>query len=69
MNSKSKAPSIPIDRPISWEDWLAGRKARRKLSESVAPQGSQRPKSSADGRLRKKFAGQRGLPFRKTEEL
>jgi hypothetical protein len=69
MNSKSKAPSIPIDRPISWEDWLAGRKARREISERLVPQGSQRPNSSADRRLRRKFNGKRGLPFTKTEAL
>jgi hypothetical protein len=69
MNSKSKAPSIPIDRPISWADWLAGRKARRETSERLAPQGSQRPRSSADRRLRKRFAGKRGLPFVTTEKL
>lgn len=69
MSSKSKVPSIPIDRPISWEDWLKGRKARREISERMAPAGSQRPRSSADRRLRKKFGGQRGLPFAKTEAL
>jgi len=35
----------------------------------VAPQGSQRPASSSDRGLRRQFNGQRGLPFRKTEEL
>ena len=69
MNSKSEIPTIPIDRPISWEDWLKGRPARRAISERIAPQGSQRPASSSDRRLRRQFNGQRGLPFRKTEEL
>ena len=69
MNSKCPVPTIPIDKPISWEDWQAGRKFRRQVSERLAPQGSQRPRSSSDRRLRKKFNGQRGLPFRKTEEL
>jgi hypothetical protein len=69
MNSKSKAPSIPIDRPISWKDWLAGREARREISGRLAPQGSQRPRSSADRELRKKFNGKRGLPFANAEKL
>lgn len=69
MNSKCPVPTIPLDKPISWEDWLAGRKYRRQLSQRIAPTGSQRARSSADPRLRKLFKGQRGLPFRKTEEL
>jgi hypothetical protein len=48
---------------------LAGRRYRREISQRVAPQGSQRPRSSADRRLRRKFRGQRGLPFRKTDDL
>jgi hypothetical protein len=69
VDSKCPVPTIPIDRPISWADWLAGRKYRRQLCERVAPGGSQRPRSSSDPRLRKLYNGQRGLPFRKTEEL
>jgi hypothetical protein len=69
VSSKCPVPTIPIDRPISWEDWLAGRRYRRELSQRAAPQGSQRLRSSADRRLRRKFAGQRGLPFVKTEDL
>jgi len=69
MNSESKIPSIPIDRPISWEDWLKGRRARREISERLEPNGSQRPVSSSDRRLRAKFGGKRGLPFAKTEDL
>lgn len=69
MNCKCPVPTIPLDKPISWADWLAGRQYRRQLSQRAAPQGSQRPRSSADRRLRKLFKGNRGLPFRKTEEL
>jgi hypothetical protein len=35
----------------------------------VAPEIVRRPTSSSDKRLRKLFQGQRGLPFKKTEEL
>ncbi|MSR64992.1 MAG: hypothetical protein EXS18_04335 [Verrucomicrobiae bacterium] len=69
MNSKSKIPSIPIDKPIAWTDWLKGRKARRELSLRVAPGGTRRKQSSSDRRLRKLFNGERGLPFRPTSEL
>lgn len=69
MSSKLKIPSIPRDRPISWEDWLKGRNFRREISQRFAPQGSQRATSSSDKRLRKLFNGARGLPFRKTSEL
>lgn len=69
MSSKSETPSIPIDRPISWADWLKGRKARREISERLAPAGAQRVRSSSDARLRRKFKGQRGLPARPTSEL
>jgi hypothetical protein len=69
MSSRPKAPSIPLDRPISWEDWLRGRRARRETSKSVAPGIVRRSLSSSDRRLRKLFNGQRGLPFTPTEEL
>jgi hypothetical protein len=63
MNSKQKIPSIPIDRPISWQDWLKGRAARRATGNRVAPAVIRRQKSSSDRRLKKLFAGKRGLPF------
>jgi hypothetical protein len=69
MNSKPKVPSIPIDRPISWEDWLRGRRARRETSKSVVPGVVRRNRSSSDRRLRKLFNGQRGLPFTPTDKL
>ena len=70
MNSNSKVPSIPIDRPISWEDWLKGRRARRELSERATGGVTiRRTSSSKDKRLRKLFNGERGLPFTPTEKL
>lgn len=69
MNSKSKIPSIPIEGSISWEDWLKGRRYRRKLSQLVAPGIIRRKHSSSDRRLKKLFKGKRGLPFTPTEEL
>jgi hypothetical protein len=69
MNSNSEVPSIPIDRPISWEDWLKGRRARRETSQRVAPGIIRRQSSSKDRRLRKLFEGERGLPFTPTEKL
>ncbi len=69
MNSEEPVPIIPKDRPISWEDWLKGRRARRETGNRVAPEILRRPASSSDKRLRKLFQGERGLPFKKTEEL
>ena len=69
MDSKSRVPCIPIDKPISWEDWLAGRKARRETSKLVAPGIIRRKSSSKDKRLRELFNGERGLPFTPTEKL
>ncbi|MDQ6632273.1 MAG: hypothetical protein M3Y82_11050 [Verrucomicrobiota bacterium] len=69
MNLKSKIPSIPIDKPISWEDWLRGRKARRTSAKLVTPEIIRRKSSSSDRRLRKLFNGERGLPFTPTSEL
>lgn len=69
MNSKSKPPSIPIDRPISWEDWLKGRRFRRELGNRVAPEIIRRSSGPDDKRLRQLFNGQRGLPFTPTEKL
>jgi hypothetical protein len=69
MNSKPKAPSIPINGVLSWEDWLKGRRWRRELGERVAPRVIRRRRSSSDRRLRKLFKGRRGLAFIPTEEL
>ena len=69
MNSENLIPVIPKGRPISWEDWLKGRRARRETGNRVAPEIIRRPSSSSDARLRKLFNGERGLPFKKTEEL
>lgn len=69
MNLKSKVPCIPLNKPISWEDWLRGRKARRESSKLVTPEIIRREKSSSDRRLGKLFKGERGLPFTPTSEL
>jgi hypothetical protein len=69
MNLKSKAPSIPIEGSISYEDWLKGRRYRRELSKLVAPGVIRRKTSSSDRRLKKLFNGERGLPFTPTEKL
>ncbi len=67
--SKSGVPMIPMHEPMRWEDWLKGRRARRETGNRVAPEIIRRPSSSSDRRLRKLFKGERGLPFKKTEEL
>lgn len=69
MNSKSKAPSIPIEGSISYEDWLKGRRYRRELSQRVSPGIIRRDRSSSDKRLKKLFNGERGLPFTPTDQL
>ncbi len=69
MNSKPKAPSIPMNEVMSWEDWLKGRKWRRELGNRVAPEVIRRPAGSRDRRLRELFKGERGLPFTPTEKL
>ena len=51
------------------EDWLKGRRARRETGNKVAPEIIRRPSSSSDRRLRKLYNGERGLPFKRTEEL
>ena len=67
--SKSGVPTIPMNDPMPWKDWLKGRRARRMTGNRVAPEIIRRPSSSSDKRLRKLFNGERGLPFKKTEEL
>jgi hypothetical protein len=69
MNSENEVPIIPKGRPIRWEDWLKGRRARRETGNRVAPEIIRRASSSSDKRLRKLFGGERGLPFKKTEDL
>jgi hypothetical protein len=67
--SISGVPTIPMNEVMSWEDWLKGRRARRETGNLVAPEIIRRPSSSSDKRLRKLFNGERGLPFKRTEEL
>ena len=67
--SNSGVPAIPMNEAMTWADWLAGRRARRETGNRVAPEIIRRPDSSSDRRLRALYQGERGLPFKKTEEL
>jgi hypothetical protein len=67
--SISGVPTIPMNEVMSWEDWLKGRCARRETGKLVTPEIIRRPTGSKDKRLRKLFNGERGLPFKKTDEL
>lgn len=67
--SDSGVPTILINEPITYEDWLKGRRARREGGELVARKVIRRESSSSDKRLRAAFNGERGLPFTPTEEL
>ena len=67
--SSSEVPVIPMNEFMNWEDWLAGRRARRETGNKVAPEIIRRPTSSSDRRLRQLYKGERGLPFKRTEEL
>lgn len=58
-----------MNEPLSWEDWLKGRRARRELGNRVAPGIIRRKSSSSDKRLRALFNGERGLPFTPTDKL
>ena len=69
MLSKSGVPPIPMNEAMSWEDWLQGRRTRRQTGLRVAAEVIRRRSSSSDKRLRRLFDGERGLPFKKTEEL
>jgi hypothetical protein len=67
--SESGVPTIPMNEPISYEDWLRGRRARREGGELVSRKIIRRESSSNDKRLRAQFDGQRGLPFTPTDKL
>lgn len=54
-----KHPIIPMDKPITFEDWAKGRDMRRKHGLEVAPATIRRMESSSDKRLRKAFDGKR----------
>ena len=69
MSSESKVPCIPKEGVMRFEDWLAGRKARRESGNLVAPEVIRRQASSSDRRLKKHFNGELGLPFPPTESL
>ena len=69
MNSEKKTPCIRRDEVLSWEDWLAGRRARRETGNRVASEVILRKASSKDKRLRALYDGERGLPFTPTEKL
>jgi len=52
MKLESKVPCIPKQGVMSFEDWLAGRRARRESGNLVAPEVIRRKASSSDRRLR-----------------
>jgi hypothetical protein len=54
-----KVPVIPMNGPITLEDWMKGREARRATGLLVAPAVIRREKSSSDKRLKKAFNGKR----------
>lgn len=54
-----KPPVIPMNRPITLDDWMKGREARRATGLLVAPAVIRRAESSSDHRLRKAFGGRR----------
>lgn len=54
---------------MSWEDWMAGRRQRRKTGAITGPEIIRRDKSSADKRLRRLYKGERGLPITPLEKL
>jgi hypothetical protein len=60
---------IPMNEPISYENWLKGRRARRQGDELVARKIIRRGNSSSDQGLRAQFKGERGLPFTPTDKL
>ena len=69
MSSQRRVPIIPKGHSIRWEEWLAGRRARRQTGNRVAPEIIRRAASSSDRHLRPLFRGERGLLFKQTDEL
>lgn len=67
--SKSGVPVIPMNEPMNWDDWLQGRRARRKTGLKVAPEIIRRAAGPNDQRLRKLYHGERGLPFTPSDKL
>lgn len=55
-----KAKPIPMNEPISFEDWVAGIPERRRISEEAAPGPARRTEGGGDDqRLRAAFGGKR----------
>ncbi len=54
-----KPPIIPINQPITIEDWRKGRAERRRVGLLVAPATIRREEGSSDKQLRAAFRGQR----------
>ena len=54
---------------MSWEDWMAGRKQRRKTGMLTGPEVIRREKSSSDKRLRRLYNGQRGAAITPLDKL
>ena len=54
-----KPPTIPIDQPITIEDWRKGRAERRRVGLLVAAATIRRTEGSSDQRLRAAFGGER----------
>jgi hypothetical protein len=59
--------TLPVDpeRCYTWEQWQAGRAARRRTGNLVAPAIIRRKEGADDKRLIATYGGERGPPFNK----
>ena len=57
--------NILPERCVSWEAWQAGRAARRRAGNLVAPEVIRRKSNEGDTYLRETYGGDRGPPFNK----
>ena len=58
----------PVMTQWTWEEWQAGRQARREASLRVGKPVCRRQESSSDRRLRAAFGGQRAPGWKSTKE-
>lgn len=62
-------PELVIRGRMTYEQWRAGRRLRRELSDLVSPEECGQDTSDDDSLLRAKYNGRRNSPFTPTQDL
>lgn len=62
-------PHLVLGRRVTLQQWMAGRRRRREISDLISKEECGKDTSDDDAHLRAKYNGRRNLPFTPTEHI